>query len=360
MSRTLYLKFVLLTSVASAVALPSSKRQDDEVSINGVTIKFFGCDGTMTTDIKNGLDDAVKLANAITEINTDSDVGAIDCQCRRILSVYKNLGSFGRTWFWGWRVNAFCPSQDTRCKEYPGMVAFTWNTLCEDGQCDDDEDPKRLSTLDEAIEKGKRGSKKDKYNLKTYWETRGKLLFHELLHGATIGKRANDNLFIFDLKIKIRNANKPDELQEVDAYGPLNAKILARTTRDQNFHHVRQNDDNWTAYALAKYNKSKVGPQALFRITGDQTLVNEDVYNRDTLASDSLPASPDRQSYTVDGSTFRPDSDYPEWYIKALQNARNGDLDDGTPSGHQPGKSLSIAMRSIVNSHAGSADIYSG
>jgi hypothetical protein len=183
---------------------------------------------------------------------------------------------------------------------------------------------------------------------------------------------------INDLKIQIRDENKPDELKEVKAYGPLNSKMLARTIRDQNFHHVRQNDDNWTAYALAKYIKDKVGvypilpladghvygdnaekPEALFLIKGDQTLVNQEIYNSDTLASDSLMERLDGETYTVDDFTFRPDADYPEWYIKALQKARSGDLDASTtpPSAltPKPGKSLSIAMVSSVNSHAGFA-----
>src|SRR2546430_1006493 len=103
---------------------------------------------------------------------------------------------------------------------------------------------------------------------------------------------------ISDLKIQIRNENKPDELKEVKAYGPLNSKMLARTIRNENFHHVRQNDDNWSAYALAKYIQDKVGvypilpladghvygddaekPKALFLIKGDQTLVNQEIYN---------------------------------------------------------------------------------
>ncbi|KAF2274042.1 uncharacterized protein EI97DRAFT_444332 [Westerdykella ornata] len=158
--------------------------------------------------------------------------------------------------------------------------------------------------------------------------------------------------------------------------------MLARTIRDQNFHHVRQNDDNWSAYALAKYIKDKVGvypilpladghlydddaekPKALFLIKGDQTLVNQGIYNSGTLASDSLMERLDGEAYTVDDFTFRPDSDYPEWYIKALQKARSGDLDASTtpPSAltPKPGKSLSIAMVSVVNSHAGLADVYS-
>jgi hypothetical protein len=151
---------------------------------------------------------------------------------------------------------------------------------------------------------------------------------------------------ITDLVIQIRNENKPDELKEVDAYGPLNSKMLARTIRNENFHHVRQNDDNWSAHALGKYIQDKVGvypilpladghvygddaekPDALFLTKGDRTLVNQEIYNRDTLSSDSLMERLDGEAYTVDDFTFRPDSDYPQWYIEALQKARSGDLD---------------------------------
>ena len=122
--------------------------------------------------------------------------------------------------------------------------------------------------------------------------------------------------------------------------------MLARTIRNGNFHHVRQNDDNWSAYALAKYIQDKVGvypilpladghvygdnaekPEALFLIEGDQTLVNQDIYDSDTLASDSLMEKFDGEVCAVDDFTFRPVSDYPQCYIEALQKARSGDLD---------------------------------
>ncbi|KAF1994058.1 hypothetical protein P154DRAFT_586974 [Amniculicola lignicola CBS 123094] len=428
MFRTLSLNMLLLTSLASAVALPPLKRQDGDVSIDGVSINFSGCDdinpktgNKMSKDIKNAWDDAVKLADAIDEIDTATDIGAFDYfgpnmqtegMGYKIISVYDNLGSFGRAFLWGWRVNAFCPSQDQNLwRSCNGAIAFQWDTLCKDGRCpckerkpdgsckyiDDanwiNRDPENsyiniqfcdgffsADTLDEVIKKGKGAPKEEKYNINYYWNNRGKILFHELLHGATVGKHANDNLMISDLRIKIRIEDKPDELTEVDAYGPLNSKMLARTIRDQNFNHVRQNDDNWSAYALAKYIQDEVGiypilpladghvsndnaekPKALFLIKGDQTLVNQEIYNSDTLAIGPLMERLDGEAYTVDDITFRPDSDYPEWYIKALQTARSGDLDGSTtpPSAltPKPGKSLSIAMVSSVNTHAGSANV---
>lgn len=90
MFRILSLNILLLTSLASAVVLPSLKRQDDDVSIEGVTINYFGCDGKnpktgnkMSKDIKNAWDDAIKLANAIEEIDPNTDVASFDCEYRR-------------------------------------------------------------------------------------------------------------------------------------------------------------------------------------------------------------------------------------------------------------------------------------
>ncbi|KAF1978355.1 hypothetical protein BU23DRAFT_563968 [Bimuria novae-zelandiae CBS 107.79] len=185
-----------------------------------------------------------------------------------------------------------------------------------------------LPSLDKVVKSGKSASKEKK-----------------LLHGATIGKRANENLTITDLVITIRNEDKPDEIRSVTSYGPLNSKMLARTICDENFHHVRQNYDNWTAYAMAKYIQDKVGvypilpltdahvyddnakkPKALFLTKGDQTLVNQEIYN-DTLANGPLLEKLNSESYTVGDFTFRPDSDYPQWYIEALRKARSGDLD---------------------------------
>jgi hypothetical protein len=83
---TLSLNILLLTSLASAVALLPLKRQDGDVSIDGVDINFSGCDdinpktgNRMSKDIINAWDDAVKMANAITEIDTDTDIGSLDC-----------------------------------------------------------------------------------------------------------------------------------------------------------------------------------------------------------------------------------------------------------------------------------------
>jgi hypothetical protein len=86
MLRTLFFKTFLLASLASAVVLPPLRRQDGDVSIDGVDINFSGCDdinpktgNRMSKDIVNAWDDAIKLANAITEIDTNTDIGSFDC-----------------------------------------------------------------------------------------------------------------------------------------------------------------------------------------------------------------------------------------------------------------------------------------
>ncbi|KAF2728857.1 hypothetical protein EJ04DRAFT_503396 [Polyplosphaeria fusca] len=380
-------------SPKSAIAnLARIKRQDgDDLTIDGVDINFAGCDEinpktgkSMKTDIINAWDDAIDLANAVTEIDTNTDIGSFDCMGYKILSVYNNLGSFGRNFFWGWRVNAFCPSEDANLWRLcdAGHVAFQWDTMCKDGRCpcaarnDDgsckqegdnkiDRNPDdsyiniqfcpsffQYSSLKEVVDSGKNAPKEEKYSMNSYWNNRGKILFHEILHGATVGMHANENLMITDLKIKIRKQDKPEELEEVGAYGPLNSKMLARTIRNENFNHVRQNDDNWSAYALevgvypilpladdhVYGDNAQPPPSALFLSNGDQTLVNTEIYNNDAMFDPQhyvRPLAPEESIEAVQDPTFRPDSDYPEWYIERLKKARAGDL-DGT--GKVPGE----------------------
>jgi hypothetical protein len=87
---TFSLHALLLASLASAVALPPLKRQDDngDVSIDGVDITFTGCDAInprtknkMSKDITNAWDDAIKIANSIKDIDTATDIGSFDCKC---------------------------------------------------------------------------------------------------------------------------------------------------------------------------------------------------------------------------------------------------------------------------------------
>ena len=124
----------------------------------------------------------------------------------KILSVYNNLGSFRRSYFWGRRVNVFCPSQDQDLwRSCDPNVAFQWDTLCKDGRCPCKErkpdgrcecidkenwiarDPDSsyiniqfcdqffsAATLDEVVDKRKGASREEKYNMYTYWDNRGK------------------------------------------------------------------------------------------------------------------------------------------------------------------------------------------
>lgn len=77
----------------------------------------------------------------------------------KILKLYDNISSFGTTFFWGWRVNIFCPSQDQdlwrSCKE--GHFAFEWDTLCQDGRCpckvrNDDGSCKKVDDLNWSVQ----------------------------------------------------------------------------------------------------------------------------------------------------------------------------------------------------------------
>jgi hypothetical protein len=75
MLRTFLLDALLLTSLASAVALSPVKRQT-----GGVGIVFSGCDADQTAIINNALNDAVKMAYGIMGIDTKTDIGAFDCE----------------------------------------------------------------------------------------------------------------------------------------------------------------------------------------------------------------------------------------------------------------------------------------
>jgi hypothetical protein len=147
---------------------------------------------------------------------------------------------------------------------------------------------------------------------------------------------------------------------------------------------VRRNDDNWTAYAIGKYLyrlmdviksslqlieytvtnqftakwvESKIGmypalpivdgaaygksdasrPDAMFLDTPEGWILNEDVYQAAPKTVEVLHLqgnSPENQSF--ENLTFREDSDYPDWYIKHLQDVRSGNYpsngDSPTPS----------------------------
>lgn len=114
-------------------------------------------------------------------------------------------------------------------------------------------------SLQEIINDNKGRELKEKYNINNYLDNRGKfrivsmklywlwatekILFHELAHAATVTKRYNDLLDVEDISIRLTQYAKDNikpgiyANQEawVTAYGPLNAKILARTISDGNF-----------------------------------------------------------------------------------------------------------------------------
>ncbi|KAF2271694.1 uncharacterized protein EI97DRAFT_349320, partial [Westerdykella ornata] len=318
-------------------------------------------------EISRSWNDAMALANAIKQVDTNNDIAAFDCAGEKIVNVYKNVASFGEGWF-GWRVNAFCQPLDKE-PDFPGdcnpnTFAYQWDTLCENGRCEINRDMDNsyinimfcdlfftLPELWQVIEDGKRAPKEKKYHMHTYWDNKGKLVLHELLHAATVGGHANDRLLIDDLRIKVRkhNFNGPDEFHVVDAYGPLNAKILARTVRNENWNtYVRRNDDNWAAYAtvgvypvlpLADDHAYVSGtddiPNTLFLIDGGNYTINSEVYDRDTLSNQLDHLSSENEQTVVEDTTFRPASDYPEWYTRRIQEARGGELED-TPDENTP------------------------
>ncbi|KAH3942521.1 hypothetical protein HBI56_175200 [Parastagonospora nodorum] len=386
-----------MDAIASLANLKQRQEGGDDPSAEGVKINYLGCDNNMRRDISDAWDDAVKLAENIKDIDTATDIGSFDffgpnMQTEgagyKILNVYNNAATYGQTLLWGWRVNAFCPPADKDLLRSctPGTVAFQWNTLCADGRCvcdtrdsngkcnkrdqwNNDPDKSYINiqfcddffkqqTLQQTIDAGKNAPKESKYNLDYYWHSKGKILFHELLHGATVGTKANENLGITDLVIRIRKHNKPDEFEDVGAYGPLNAKMLARTIRENNFDHVRQNDDNWTGYALAKYIQKTVGvypilpladgyvyadsasyvPHSLLLLGKDKDDKEKVYVNNDYYTSNLLSQAKSDTVYLEGGPTldekafgYNPDSDYPKWYIERIRKASNGDLDGTGP-----------------------------
>ncbi len=64
-------------------------------------------------------------------------------------------------------------------------------------------------------------------------------MIHELLHGAAVTKIANENVDVTDIYIEIEAAESTEgddetQLEWVEAYGALKAKLLARTISDYN------------------------------------------------------------------------------------------------------------------------------
>lgn len=82
-------KFLLLPQLVSTRTLPllTREREDGNDTIEGVDITYSGCDGInprtghkMSWDIANAWDDAIKMAQAITEVDMAKDIGAFDCR----------------------------------------------------------------------------------------------------------------------------------------------------------------------------------------------------------------------------------------------------------------------------------------
>lgn len=90
--------------------------------------------------------------------------------------------------------------------------------------------------------------------------------------------------------------------------------------RNDSFHHVRQNDDNWCAYALAKYVQDKVGVYPIL------PLADGCVYSDNALFNRSSTQRFDGKNHEALEMVCLSDSDYPPWYIEARQRARRGDF----------------------------------
>jgi hypothetical protein len=232
-------------SSISALAVPNSEpellldRRDDNYTVEGISITFSGCDdinprtgNVRKKDIINAWSTVIDLAGNIKEIDLSKDAAAIDCMCAtpcstftdltkdaldfgpafqtadkgyKILSVYNNMATFGRNFFWGWRVNVFCEPEDKDLWRMCNTAhAYEWDTYCPDGRCpcstrdkNDqcaghgadgiNKDPEKSyinimlcerwfkeKSLQEIINDNKGREPKEKYNINNYWNNRGK------------------------------------------------------------------------------------------------------------------------------------------------------------------------------------------
>jgi hypothetical protein len=61
-------------------------------------------------------------------------------------------------------------------------------------------------------------------------------------------------------------------------------------------------------------------------VTSDGGILNDDVFKRDNNFDLGIYASSNglRSNSSLEDLTFRPDSDYPDWYIEHLKKVRNG------------------------------------
>jgi hypothetical protein len=86
-------------TIASPAHLTSRDANDDDPSIEGVKISYNGCDGrnqrtgnTMKKEISDAWYDAIKLAQRITDIDTNTDLGSFDCMTlSTTLVLFSNL-----------------------------------------------------------------------------------------------------------------------------------------------------------------------------------------------------------------------------------------------------------------------------
>jgi hypothetical protein len=211
-----------LSSIERIVLLARQEPQDGNETIQWVDIKHSGCNNEnprtgnrYSIDIANAWDEAIVLAKAIDSINMTRDPGAFDYEntpdvyssqaklrhivfgpgfqtenrAKEVLNVYNKMATFGRTPLWGWRVNAFCQSEDQDLMRWcdplgdRGVVAYEWDTFCGGGDANDPvssyinimfcDNFFAKNSLDFAIEWGKGRSAYEKYNLETYWDNRG-------------------------------------------------------------------------------------------------------------------------------------------------------------------------------------------
>ncbi|KAL4887517.1 hypothetical protein BJY04DRAFT_212553 [Aspergillus karnatakaensis] len=320
---TPFLSSLLLLLSLSARAAPVestiSARQDGDVEAQWAWLHFEGCSAKQREAIKKAHENAVDMAEHVSNIDFGNDPGAMDYfgpsalnkdWQGNIQSVYNNIATFRQSYFWpGFKMNARCGSKNdekyqNKCSS-GGVVAYQWNTeKGDDGKIRNKGDAVsnmhfcekffHYDTLEKAIKDNKDVDDfKWRYDISKY-KNQGMptmtplssffsaltdfgtellsiayVMLHEMMHATVMTYEENANRRIVDMAMHMYEyVRKPDsrdykrKLVLRDVYGPENCKILARTSRDSiTKEGITLNADTYAQYALSKWVQSKLDNQ---------------------------------------------------------------------------------------------------
>ncbi|EFR00648.1 hypothetical protein MGYG_03655 [Nannizzia gypsea CBS 118893] len=351
-----------------------------EASINSVNLVFNAeCPGERQRDIISAWQDAVKLAQNVGKIdfddwaaweffgppqllNKDDERNKKDYR-QNIQAIFDNVKSSGQGWSltpedWKVRINVNCGPKnqdiDAECRGNSNTRAHTGNSKSLDGSGDQHyEDPSATMNLvicnsffaydglDKAIEKNKGlDDILQKFDLR-YYRNRADIILHEMMHSNRLTYLPNDKRHITDHKMLITVCEREKDNKElcdkkqklVDAYGPENVKILARTVADSTASYVTTNANNFALYALSKYVQKEIGGGCGLSVTtnGTECGVLEEDFEKISHGEGDFGTTEEGDVPTVNDLEWTSDEQYPSGYIKQLKERMAMDQDAPAP-----------------------------